>query len=100
MVKPAGNGDVAPFLTNVDLGSSVTRSNLLAMVQNTQQRQFLQVELATVVDCEHAIVMVTYRLEGDGPLIFKVMLMLHSLSVSQSCLCSFLCNPHITLQIS
>ena len=24
----------------------------------------------------------------------------HSMSVSQSCLCSFLCNPYITLQIS
>ena len=30
-------GDVMPFLTNADLGSSVTHSNLLAMVQNTQQ---------------------------------------------------------------
>ena len=24
----------------------------------------------------------------------------HSVSMSQSCLCSFLCNPYITLQIS
>ena len=24
---------------------------------------------------------------------------IHSMSVSQSCLCSFLCNPYITLQI-
>ena len=64
-------GDVLPFLTNADLGSTVTRSNLLAMVQNTQQHQFLRVELASVVDCAHPIVKATYRLEGDGPLIFQ-----------------------------
>ena len=64
-------GDVVPFLTNADLGSTLTRSNLLGMVQNTRQNQFLTVELASVVDCGHPIVKATYRLEGDGPLIFQ-----------------------------
>ena len=64
-------GDAVPFLTNADLGSTVTRSNLLAIVQNTQQYQFLIVELASVVDCGHPIVKATYRLEADGPLIFQ-----------------------------
>ena len=32
--------------------------------------------------------------------IFQRYVDVHSMSVSQSCLCSFLCNPYITLQIS
>lgn len=64
-------GNVVPFLTNADLGSTVTRSNSLAMVQNTQQYWFLRVELASVVDCGHPIVKATYRLEGDGPSYFR-----------------------------
>ena len=63
-------GDVVPFLANADLGSTVTCSSLFAMVQNTQQYQFLRVELASVVDCGHSIVKATYQLERDGPLIF------------------------------
>ncbi len=64
-------GDVMPFLTSDDLGSSATRSHLLAIMQNTQQCQLLQAELAAVVDCGHPIVKTTYQLEGDGPLIFQ-----------------------------
>ena len=52
-------GDVVLFLTNVNLGSTVTRPNLLAMVQNTQHYQFLRVELASTVDCGHPIVKAT-----------------------------------------
>ena len=54
-------GDVEPFLTNVDLGCTVIHSNLLAMVQNTQQYQFLRVELVFVIDCGHPILKATYH---------------------------------------
>ena len=64
-------GVVVPFLTNEDLRSSAAHSHLLAIVQNTPRYQSLRVELASVVDCGHPIVKATYRLEGDGPLIFQ-----------------------------
>ena len=64
-------GDVVPFLTNADLGSPATCSHLLEIVQNTQKYHLLRVELAAVVDAGETIVKATYRLEGDGPLVFQ-----------------------------
>ena len=64
-------GEVVPFLTNIDSGSTVTCSHLLRKVQDTQQSQLLRVELASVVDCGHSFVKATYQLEGDGPLILQ-----------------------------
>ena len=63
-------GDVVPFRTNADLGSPATCSHLLEIVQSTQQYHLLRVELAAVIDAGQTIVKATYRLEGDGPLIF------------------------------
>ena len=64
-------GDVVPFLTNPDLVSPATCSHLLEIVQSTQQYHLLRVELAAVVDAGEMIANSTYRLEGDGPLIFQ-----------------------------
>ena len=64
-------GDVVPFLTNPDLVSPATCSHLLEIVQSTQQYHLLRVELAAVVDAGEMIAKSTYRLEGDGPLVFQ-----------------------------
>lgn len=59
-------GDVAPFLqTNTDL-SPTTRTKLLAVLDNLQQKAYIQVELAIT-----PFVRATYDLEGDSPLALK-----------------------------
>lgn len=64
-------GDVEPFLTRVDVGTS-TRSQLLTILQNIPMCHLLKVELAIAIDVGHPFVTATYQLEGDGPLIFYV----------------------------
>ena len=64
-------GDVASFLeANSDL-SPATRANLLSVLNDPQQKSYLQVELAVTVDAGMPFVKATYNLEGDGPLVLR-----------------------------
>ena len=63
-------GDIEAFLRrNIDIGPS-TRAKLLTFFDDPQKMVYLQLELATLVDAALPFVQATYKLEGDGPLIF------------------------------
>ena len=73
--------DVLPFLEeNPDLAPA-TRRKLLAILLDTQKNSKLQLELAAVIDAREPFVKATYKLEGDGPLVFSCFDVLASLSV-------------------
>ena len=62
-------GDVEPFLKNNEDLPSVTRTKLLSFFTDDKKDK-LKVELAAVIDYGVEFVKATYKLEGDGPLIF------------------------------
>ena len=62
-------GDVEPFLKKNEDLPPVTRTKLLSFFTD-DKRDKLQVELAAVIDYGEEFVKTTYKLEGDGPLIF------------------------------
>ena len=66
--------DVLPFLE--ELAPSTCRK-LLAILVDTQKSSKLQLELAAVIDAGEAFVKATYKLEGDGPLVFTMMCLRH-----------------------
>ena len=73
-------GDVLPFLEeNTDL-SPITRQKLLSILQDPQKSTRLQLELAAVIDAGEAFVKATYKLEGDGALVFNCFDVLASLA--------------------
>lgn len=75
-------GDVTPFLeTNTDLSPN-TRAKLLSVLTDPQQRTYLQVELAIIVDAGMPFVRATYELEGDGPLVLKCHEVISALSAA------------------
>ena len=64
-------GDVQPFLEeNSDIGPA-NRSKMLDILQDSQKKAHLMVEMAVVVDSGREFVRATYNLEGDGPLVLK-----------------------------
>ena len=64
------NSDLAP----------ATRQKLLSILQDTQKYSNLQLELAAVIDAGKPFVQATYRLEGDGALVFSCFDVLASLA--------------------
>ena len=63
-------GDVLPFLEeNEDIGLA-TRRKMLDILRDQPKRALLLVELAATVDGGLPLVQATYRLEGDGSLVF------------------------------
>ena len=64
-------GDVLPFLQAHPEFSPVTTAKLVQLMTDPQKVAYLQLELASVVDCEESFVKATYNLEGDGPIVFK-----------------------------
>lgn len=73
--------DVLPFLEeNPDLAPA-TRRKLLAILLDTQKSSKLQLKLAAAIDAGEPFVKATYKLEGDGPLVFSCFDVLASLSV-------------------
>lgn len=52
-----------------DIGPS-TRTKLLAFFDDPRKKLYLELELATLVDAALPFVQATYKLEGDGPLVF------------------------------
>ena len=74
-------GDVLPFLEeNPDLAPA-TRRKLLSILQDSQKNSKLQLELAAVIDAGEPFVKATYKLEGDGTLVFSCFDVLASLEV-------------------
>ena len=61
-------GDVQPFLEENASISPATRTKLLGMLLNQQEKAYLMVELAVTIDAALPFVRATYLLEGDGPL--------------------------------
>ena len=71
---------LAPFLEeNPDLAPATCRK-LLGILQDTQKSSKLQLELAVVIDAREAFVEATYKLEGDGALVFTCFDVLASLA--------------------
>ena len=62
-------GDVPSFLECEDLPPSKTK--LLEILNDPPKNRKLQIELAIIVDVGEPLVKATYRLEGDGPLVFS-----------------------------
>lgn len=64
-------GDIEPFLNeNTDI-SLATRAKLLSFFSDPNKKVLLQIELAAVIDFGEPFVRATYRLEGDGALVFQ-----------------------------
>ena len=66
MVEPVGNqvigqvleqfGDLDPFLRRDDIGSPATLSELRSILSDSGKKVYLQIELASVVDCgKHSV---------------------------------------------
>lgn len=73
-------GDVLPFLEeNTDLAPA-THRKLLSILQNPQKNSKLQLELAAVIDAGESFVRATYKLEGDGAVVFDCFDVLASLT--------------------
>ena len=66
-------GDVLPFLESNASANfpPATTSKLLQLLGDRQQSTYLQLELASVIDCGERFVKATYELEGDGPLVLR-----------------------------
>ena len=62
-------GDVVPFMQETE-ASPTTCNKLLQLLSDKNKSEFLQVELAVVVDAGEPFVKATYKLEGDGALAF------------------------------
>jgi len=75
-------GDVTPFLEQETTLAPTTRQRLLSITQDTQKNQKLQLELAAVIDAGNPFVRATYKLEGDGALVFGCFDVLSSLAAS------------------
>ena len=63
-------GDIASFLQATE-ASPATTAKLLQLFSDRQKHEYMQLELAVVIDAGEPFVMATYNLEGDGALAFK-----------------------------
>ena len=63
-------GDREMFLRRHDDLAPSTRAKLLTFFDEPRKKIYLQLELATLVDTALPFVQATYKLEGDGPLLF------------------------------
>ena len=76
------SGDATPFVEQETTLAPTTRQRLLSITQDTQKNQKLQLELAAVIDAGDPFVRATYKLEGDGALVFDCFDVLSSLAAS------------------
>ncbi|XP_065892612.1 uncharacterized protein [Dysidea avara] len=74
-------GDVEPFLKNNEDLPSATRTKLLSFFTDDKKDK-LQVELAAVIDYGEEFVKTTYKLEGDGPLVFTCYEIIDALQIA------------------
>ena len=63
-------GDILPFLKETN-ASPATCSKLLQLLSDKRKTEYLQLELAAVIDAGEPFVKATYQLEGDGALVFR-----------------------------
>lgn len=63
-------GDIPPFLDNEELPPS--KKKLQEILSDSAKHRKLKIELAITIDAMKTFVEATYRLEGDGPLVFTV----------------------------
>ena len=62
--------DILPFLKETN-ASPATCSKLLQLFSGKRKTEYLQLELAAVIDAGEPFVEATYQLEGDGALVFR-----------------------------
>ena len=74
-------GDVEPFLKNNEDLPSATKTKLLSFFTDDKKDK-LKVELAAVIDYGEEFVKATYKLEGDGPLIFTCYEIMDALQIA------------------
>ena len=75
-------GDVKPFLNHKEEFSSSTRAKLAEYFADNQKLNALKVELAAIIDAGKPFVQATYKLEGDGLLVFQCYEIISALSTS------------------
>ena len=75
-------GDVEAFIRQDEEFSNVTRTKLAEFFSDKQKFDCLKVEFAAIVDAGKQFVQATYKLEGDGPLVFQVYEIISALSTS------------------
>jgi len=63
-------GDIVSFLQNTE-ASPATTVKLLELFSDRQKHEYLQLELAVLIDAGELFVKATFSLEGDGALAFK-----------------------------
>ena len=61
-------GNILPFLED---DPPATTMKLKSILNCSGKSSLLQVELASVIDAGEAFVKATYKLEGDGPVVFE-----------------------------
>lgn len=74
-------GDVEPFLANAEV-SAATTTKFLKFFTDPPKQFLQQVELAAIVDAGKPFVQATYKLKGDGPLVFSCYEMIATLTTA------------------
>ena len=75
-------GDVLPFLQPHPEFFSNHNSKACTTLTDPQKVAYLQMELAAVVNCGENFVKATYKLESDGPVVFKCYEIISTLTAS------------------
>ena len=70
------------FLDQESAVAPTTRQRLLTITQDTQKNQKLQLEIAAVIHVGNTFVRGTYKLKGDGALVFDCFDVISSLAAS------------------
>ena len=75
-------GDVGTFLNQEEIGSPASVAKLTNILCDQTRNVYLQIELASVVDCGRPFVTATYKLEGDGALVLSCYEVIEELEAS------------------
>ena len=65
-------GDVEAFIRQDEEFSNTTRAKLTEFFSDKQKLDCLKVKFAAIVDAGKQFVQATYKLEGDGSLVFQI----------------------------
>ena len=71
-----------PFCSLTLNFSPITTAKLVQLLTDPQKVAYLQLELAAVVNCGENFVKATYKLESDGPVVFKCYEIISTLTAS------------------
>ena len=75
-------GDVESFIKHDEQFSSSTRAKLAEYFADSRKLECLKVEFAAIVDARKSFVQATYKLEGDGPIVFQCYEIISALSTT------------------